>query len=264
MVAGIGRKHNDPVQHISIFSEKAGRHVKGGVADDQHPLKFHQLQKQKQQTKKHQQQQQQQQAKRQQHGAVPGQKEMGTNNGTTAALATRDDIQTKQLQVTMPKRRYVLRPPAIRSSSSNNNNALQQQLACNIDSEESQEEEQLMVAGILEGITSLCLGPIDPLTNPASSSSSAKGRHHRERRKRENKIKVESSSNSSRPRRPSSLISDSSPDLLPGPSKKKRVVYPIASYGGKLNCQKLISERRQVFQQNLFRPVSNDEMSIRF
>ena len=59
---------------------------------------------------------------------------------------------------------------------------------------------------------------------------------------------------------PSSL--NSSPEMLPGPSssKRKRVVYPIASYeGSKLNCRKLVMERRQVFHQNLFRPVSNDD-----
>mmetsp|Transcript_43252 Transcript_43252/g.104775 ORF Transcript_43252/g.104775 Transcript_43252/m.104775 type:complete len:373 (-) Transcript_43252:1699-2817(-) len=59
---------------------------------------------------------------------------------------------------------------------------------------------------------------------------------------------------------PSSLTP--SPEMLPGPSssKRKRVVYPIASYdGSKLNCRKLVMERRQVFHQNLFRPVSNDD-----
>jgi hypothetical protein len=42
------------------------------------------------------------------------------------------------------------------------------------------------------------------------------------------------------------------------------VVYPIASYSARLNCKKLVSQRRAVFQQNLFRPVSTseDEMSL--
>jgi hypothetical protein len=70
----------------------------------------------------------------------------------------------------------------------------------------------------------------------------------------------------SRQRRSSSLIStcilNPSQAILSGPSKRKRAVYPIATYeGSTLDCRKLIMERRQVFQQNLFRPVSNDEMS---
>ena len=67
-------------------------------------------------------------------------------------------------------------------------------------------------------------------------------------------------------RRSKALIAPSSltpcPEMLPGQgnSKRKRVVYPIASYeGSKLNCRKLVMERRQVFHQNLFRPVSNDD-----
>jgi hypothetical protein len=72
--------------------------------------------------------------------------------------------------------------------------------------------------------------------------------------------------NTSKQRRSSSLIStcilNPSQAILPGPSKRKRAVYPIATYeGSTLDCRKLIMERRQVFQQNLFRPVSNDEMS---
>ena len=67
-------------------------------------------------------------------------------------------------------------------------------------------------------------------------------------------------------RRSKALIAPSSltpsPEMLPGQSnsKRKRVVYPIASYeGSKLNCRKLVMERRQLFHQNLFRPVSNDD-----
>jgi hypothetical protein len=38
-------------------------------------------------------------------------------------------------------------------------------------------------------------------------------------------------------------------------TKKTRVVYQIASYGGRLNSKKLIEERRQSLPHNFFRPV---------
>jgi hypothetical protein len=36
---------------------------------------------------------------------------------------------------------------------------------------------------------------------------------------------------------------------------KTKVVYPIASYGGRLNSKKLIEQRRQSLPHNFFRPV---------
>jgi hypothetical protein len=45
-------------------------------------------------------------------------------------------------------------------------------------------------------------------------------------------------------------------------AKKKRVVYPIASYPARLNSKNLVDQRRQSLQQNsFFRPVSEDECS---
>jgi hypothetical protein len=116
---------------------------------------------------------------------------------------------TANIGANAAKRRYVLRPQIDYSCNSS------------VTSEGSSQHGEEVVSGILDGITSLCLGPTsDSLgyraANPRKSSSA---------------------------------------------KKKKRVVYPIASYPARLNCQKLVSQRREVFHQNLFRPVSTDEMS---
>lgn len=88
------------------------------------------------------------------------------------------------------------------------------------------------VEGILENFTCLCLGG---LSGTEGSSSTP-----REKR-REKKRNTKKSSTS-----------------------KKKVVYPIASYPARLNCKRLVDQRRQSLQrqnlqQHFFRPVPEDE-----
>jgi hypothetical protein len=126
----------------------------------------------------------------------------------------------------MAQRRYVVRPQISNSNSS----------YCS--SDESQDE--LLVSGILDGITRLCLGGPAPSNLMGRQSRSVGGGCP-------GLIK------------PSQRIASHRKSSSTAP--KKSVVYPIASYPARLNCQKLVSERREVFQQNLFRPVSTDDMS---
>jgi hypothetical protein len=123
------------------------------------------------------------------------------------------------------KRRYVLRPQI--GYSANSINVMMTPSNMNTTEDTYYSPDEQVVSGILDGITSLCLGPA---LNP-------------------HQYAARNGSNNSR--RPTS----------PPQRRKKKVVYPIASYPARLNCQKLVSERRAVFQQNLFRPVSSDEMS---
>jgi hypothetical protein len=134
------------------------------------------------------------------------------------------------------KRRYVLRPQIGYSA-----NSINMMLTSNYTSEDSNNcysPDEQVVSGILDGITSLCLGPTSyPHSYHPGVSS----------------VRIGSYNNGRNMPRPSSPSQQQ--------RRKKKVVYPIASYPARLNCQKLISERRAVFQQNLFRPVSSDEMS---
>lgn len=130
-----------------------------------------------------------------------------------------------RLMVNEAKRRYVLRPQI--GYTGNNINVMTMTDLSSDDSKISPDD--LVVSGILDGITSLCLGPTFPSHGYRSGAS-----HHPCRSQRL----------TASPRRP-----------------KKKVVYPIASYPARLNCKKLVSQRRAVFKQNLFRPVSSDEMS---
>jgi hypothetical protein len=133
-------------------------------------------------------------------------------------------LSIDRLAITEAKRRYVLRPQLGYSLNSMNS----MMMPSSDDSFSSSDEQ--VVAGILDGITSLCLGPTSqPRGYNAGVSSS---------------------------RRVSGRLSPP-----PQHRRRKQVVYPIASYPARLNCKRLVSERRAIFQQNLFRPVSSDEMS---
>ena len=127
------------------------------------------------------------------------------------------------------KRRYVLRPQIGYTSTSSGSMMFSPVLHDHLDP--SQDEEQV-VSGILDGITSLCLGP----------TSQAAG------------FQTGTSTSTTKPYRLSPRTSTQ--------RRKKKVVYPIVSYPARLNCKKLVSERRATFHQNLFRPVSSDESSI--
>jgi hypothetical protein len=135
------------------------------------------------------------------------------------------------------KRRYVLRPQ-IGYSANSINMMLTSSYGAVDESYNHYSPDEQVVSGILDGITSLCLGPTlyphhyRPEFSTGGVGGSTGGRVARQR--------------------------PSSPQQQ---QRKKKVVYPIASYPARLNCQKLVSERRAVFQQNLFRPVSSDEMS---
>ncbi|KAG7364883.1 hypothetical protein IV203_038086 [Nitzschia inconspicua] len=142
-------------------------------------------------------------------------------------------LQHDRVVINEAKRRYVLRPQI--AYTANSINMMQASHATAPEESHFYSPDEQVVSGILDGITSLCLGPtLHPYRYRPGVST--KGRN--------------SSSNS--PRRSSS----------PSQRRKKKVVYPIASYPARLNCQKLVSERRAVFQQNLFRPVSSDELSF--
>ena len=124
------------------------------------------------------------------------------------------------------KRRYVLRPQIGYTSASSGSMMFSPILPDRLD---PPRDEEQVVSGILDGITSLCLGPTPQASGFQTGSSSAKNYR-----------------------------------LAPRTTqrRKKKVVYPIVSYPGRLNCKKLVSERRATFHQNLFRPVSSDESSV--
>jgi hypothetical protein len=123
------------------------------------------------------------------------------------------------------KRRYVLRSQIGYTSTASG--ATMFSLEFQDHHDPSLDDEQV-VSGILDGITSLCLGP----TTHASGYQTG----------------VSTPSYNASPRSTQ--------------RRKKKVVYPIVSYPARLNCQKLVSQRRAVFHQNLFRPVSSDESSL--
>lgn len=84
-------------------------------------------------------------------------------------------------------------------------------------------EKQVGVARILESFNYLCLGgEVDPI-------GSKSNRHRKDRRR----------------------------SSAPG-AQQTRVVYPIASYPGRLNSRKLIEQRRQSLPHNHFRPVPSN------
>jgi hypothetical protein len=142
-----------------------------------------------------------------------------SNNSGGATPSNNDRVVINEA-----KRRYILRPQIGYSANSINVMMTTNNASSTEDTYYSPDEQ--VVSGILDGITSLCLGPaLNPQQYSARNGSSSN-------------------------RRPTSP-----------PQRRKNVVYPIASYPARLNCKKLVSERRAVFQQNLFRPVSSDEMS---
>jgi hypothetical protein len=136
--------------------------------------------------------------------------------------------------ILVAQRRYVVRHQMCPSVSS----------YCSLD----ESPDEVLVSGILDGITSLCFGGLPPTylngkpqSRGVGGSSCSTGGGLIKPTSRNISHRMSSSSSSSFP--------------------KKKVVYPIARYPAQLNCQKLVSERRRAFQHNLFRPVSNDEMS---
>lgn len=159
----------------------------------------------------------------------------GAKRPTTMTGCPKIDNSTSpsdRVVINEAKRRYVLRPQIGYSVNSINMMLTSHHTADDGYNHYSPDEK--VVSGILDGITSLCLGP----TSYPQHVSPARACH---------------SNSSSNTRRPSSPQQQR--------RRKKKVLYPIASYPARLNCQKLVSERRAIFQQNLFRPVSSDEMS---
>lgn len=147
---------------------------------------------------------------------------------TAPSSAMKQSTKNESL-IRVAQRRYVVRTQISPSSSS----------FCSSD----EPPDEVMVSSILDGITNLCLAGLPP-----AYLKGKKSRGLGEDCIGRGLIKPT-------PRNSSRRTSSSSS------AQKKRVVYPIASYPARLNCQKLVAERRKIFQQNLFRPVSNDEMS---
>jgi hypothetical protein len=143
-----------------------------------------------------------------------------SNNSEGTTLSSNERVAIHEAE-----RRYILRPQI--GYSSNSINVMMTTNNTNTIEDTYYSADEQVVSGILDGITSLCLGPA---SNP-----------HRYSARNGN--------------------SDSQRLTSPPQRRNKKVVYPIASYPARLNCKKLVSERRAVFQQNLFRPVSSDEMS---
>lgn len=98
-----------------------------------------------------------------------------------------------------------------------------------LNSEDSQQHRDgRVVSGILDGITSLCLGPPSQYRFPKSPQRHAK-----------TKLPKKS---------------------LSPQKRKQKVLYPNANYPTRLDSKELVFERLQLFQQkHLFRPVSCDE-----